>query len=139
MTEERRFPIRIGPRSRLFLRLAFGVTPERAYGAIDDERVLGRFGWYEVATPLANVARWRIEGPWRWVTAIGVRMNVLRHDLSFAGSPRGGVRIDVTEPVRWHGFRLRALYVGVEDLEGFAAALAARGIPGEDARARRES
>jgi hypothetical protein len=133
---ERRFPIRIGRRSRQFLRLAFGVTPERAYGAIDDERVWARFGRFEVGTPLSNVARWRIEGPWRWFTAIGVRMNLLHHDLSFAGSPRGGVRLDFTEPVHWHAFHLLALYVAVDDLEGFAAALAVRGIPGEDGRAK---
>jgi hypothetical protein len=30
----------------------------------------------------------------------------------------------------------RALYVTVDDLEGLAAALTARGIPGEDARTR---
>ena len=32
------------------------------------------------------------------------------------------------------GLRVPAFYVATDDLEGFAAALAARGIPGEDAR-----
>ena len=59
----------------------------------------------------------------------------LRHrDLSFCGSPRGGVRMDLRAPFRYGPFRIPAFYVGVEDLEGFAAALAALGIPGEDAR-----
>ena len=86
---------------------------------------------------LANITGWRIEGPWRWVTAIGIRMSVRHRDLSFAGSPRGGVRLDFKERVKFGPFHLPALYVGVEDLEGLGAALAARGIAGVDARARR--
>jgi hypothetical protein len=36
--------------------------------------------------------------------------------------------------VPYRPFYLPALYVGVEDLEGFAATLTELGIPGEDAR-----
>ena len=43
-------------------------------------------------------------------------------------------RIDVRRPVAWLRFRVPAFYVGTDDLEGFAAALAERGIDGEDAR-----
>ena len=129
-----RYPIRIGARSRLFLRIAFGVTPERAYAELDEEVVRVRFGWFQLAAPLGDVTRWRIEGPWAWITAIGVRMSIRHHDISFAGSPRGGVRLDVRTPVRWGPLRVPAIYYGVVDLEGFAAAIAARGIPGEDAR-----
>jgi len=42
--------------------------------------------------------------------------------------------VDFPEPVSLSGLHLPALDVTVEDLEGFAAALAARGIPGEDVR-----
>jgi hypothetical protein len=132
---ETRYPMRIGRRSRLLLRVLFGVTKENAYGAIDDDRVWARFGWYELGSPLSNVARWRIEGPWAWITAIGVRRGVRDGVVSLAGSPRGGVRLEFREPVQWRFLRPSALYVGVDDLEGFAAALTARGIPGEDARA----
>lgn len=45
--------------------------------------------------------------------------------------------MDFREPVKLFGSRVPALYVTVEDLEGFAAALTARGIPGLDARRRR--
>jgi hypothetical protein len=129
-----RYPIRIGARSRLFLRIAFGVTHERAYAEIGDEVVHVRFGRFAFTAPLASVTRWRIEGPWAWITAIGVRMSIRHRDVSFAGSPRGGVRLDFREPIRWGRFGIPAAYYGVEDLEGFAAELAARGIPGEDAR-----
>jgi hypothetical protein len=115
----------------------FGVRDGDADVELDGTTVEARFGWGRMTVPVTNIARWRIEGPWRWITAIGIRMSIRHRDLSFAGSPRGGVRMDFREPVRWGPLRVPALYVGVEDLEGFAAALTELGIPGEDARARR--
>jgi hypothetical protein len=131
-----RFQIRIGRRSAGFLRLAFGVTPERAWADVGDGRLVVRFGRSEFTTDLANIRRWRIEGPWLWITAIGIRMSLRHRDVSFAGSPRGGVRMDFRERVPWGPFRVPAVYVGADDLEAFAAALDAAGIPGEDARKR---
>src|SRR3954449_12955167 len=129
-----RYPIRVGDRSRLLLRIAFGVTPERAYVDLGEATIVVRFGRFEVTAPLAAARRWRIEGPWLWVTAIGVRMSIRHRDLSFAGSPRGGVRMDLRERYPYGPLRIPAFYVGVEDLEGFAAELSGLGIPGEDAR-----
>jgi hypothetical protein len=129
-----RYPIRIGRRSAGLLRLAFGVTPERAWAAVGDEEVVVRFGRFELRVPVANVARWRIEGPWRWITAIGVRRGFRHGDITFAGSHRGGVRLDFRTPIRWGILSVPVLYLGVEDLGGFGRALAAHGIPGEDAR-----
>jgi hypothetical protein len=132
--DARRFDIRIGSRSRLLLRLLFGVTPDRAWVSVDDERVVARFGWFEFAVPLATISRWRIEGPWRWITAVGVRHSTRGGDVSFAGSPRGGVRLTFRTTIRWYIFEVPEFSIGVEDLEGFAAALEARGIPGQDVR-----
>ncbi len=129
-----RFPIRIGRRSAPLLRLVFGVTADSAWTEVEDGLVTARFGRFEFRVPVANITRWRIEGPWRWITAIGVRRSIRDADFTFAGSPRGGVRMDFATPVRWSGFSVPAFYVGVEDLEAFAAELAALGIPGEDAR-----
>jgi hypothetical protein len=130
------YPIRIGPKSALLLRLCFGVTRDRAWARVADDGVTARFGWWEFRVPLEEIVRWRLEGPWRWITAIGVRRSLRHGDLSFVGSPRGGVRLDFRSHVRWGPLKVPALYVGVEDLEGFAAEVAARGIPGEDARGR---
>jgi hypothetical protein len=132
----RRFPIRIGRRSRVFLRVAYGVRDDNAWVDLTDDEVIAQFGRYGLRTPIGNIVHWRIEGPWRWITAIGVRTSVRHRDVSFAGSPRGGVRLDVREPLTWAFRGAPALYVGVDDLEGFAAAIAAHGIPGEDARTR---
>jgi hypothetical protein len=131
-----KFRIRIGDGSRVLLRIVFGVTPERAWVSIDDERVTVRFGRWDFQVATSNITHWRIEGPWHWITAIGVRRSLRHGDVSFAGSPRGGVRLDLAEPVRWTIFDVPAVYVGVDDLEGFAAALSELGIEGEDRRAR---
>jgi hypothetical protein len=128
----RRFPIRIGRRSRPLL-LLFGVRGSNAYVDLGRD-VDVQFGFFRLTTPVANVAQWRIEGPWSWITAIGVRNGIRQGDVAFDGTHTGGVRMDVREPVRFGPLRRTAIYVTVEDLEGFAAALSSLGIPGTDAR-----
>jgi hypothetical protein len=113
----------------------FGVRHDNAYVDLDDE-LDARFGHSRMRTPVANIASWRIEGPWRWITAIGVRKSIRHGDFTFGGNHRGGVRVDFRERVPFGRFRVPALYVTVDDMEGFAAALAEHGIPGEDARRR---
>jgi hypothetical protein len=134
MAAAQRFSIAIGPRSWGLLRL-FGVrTQDDAMVMLDDERLDARFGRGRITTPVANLASWRIEGPWRWITAIGIRSSIRHGDLTFGGNAHGGVRIDFREPVPFGFLRPTALYLTVGDLEGLAAALAERGIPGADAR-----
>jgi hypothetical protein len=130
----RRFPIRIGPRSRPLLYL-FGVRDGNAFVELNGD-LDARFGFFRVSTPVSNIASWRIEGPWPWITAIGVRTSLRHRDVTFGGNHRGGVRVDFRERVRFGFLTIPALYVTVGDLEGFAAALTELGIPGEDARKR---
>ena len=149
-----RFPTRIDPRFAPILRILFGVKQENAYVELTDApdgdaaRLQGaappqgagtffaRYGRFHAETPIANIVSWRIEGPWRAITALGVRMSVRHRDLTFGGTARGGVRLDFRERVKVSVMHPPALYVTVDDLEGLAAALTARGIPGEDARTR---
>lgn len=131
-----RYPIRIGARSLGLVRILFGATPETAWADVDEHGLRTQFGRFHFATGLENIASWRIEGPFRWITAIGVRVSIRHRDVSFAGSPHGGVRMDFRAPVRWGKVLVTAFYVGADDLAGFAAALAALGVPGEDARRR---
>ena len=128
----RHFPFRIGQRSRPLLRL-FGVRTGNAFVVVNHE-LDAHFGAFRIHTPVTNIIAWRIEGPWHWITAIGLRRSVRHGDLTFGGSHRGGVRVDFRKPVPFGRLRVPALYVTVEDLEGLAAALAERGVPGEDAR-----
>ena len=124
--------MRLGRHSRPLL-LLWGVRQANAYVEIDGE-LNAQFGFFRISTPTANIARWRIEGPWRWVMAIGVRRSVRHGDVTFGGTHEGGVRLDFRERVRWGPLRVPALYLTVADVEGFTAALTERGIPGEDAR-----
>jgi hypothetical protein len=129
-----RFPFRLGTRSRPLLRL-FGVRGvENAYVDLDATTYTARFGRFEITTPVANLASWQIEGPWLWVTAIGVRMSIRHRDLTFGGSPRGGVRVDFRQPVTVGPLHVPAQYVTVEDLVGLGAALTTLGVPGRDLR-----
>ena len=130
-----RFPIRAGARSWPVL-IFFGVRGDNAWVDLDSELDV-RFGWYRFRTPVSNLASWRIEGPWRWITAIGVRRSIRHGDVTFGGSPHGGVRVVCREPVQWGPFRVPAVYLTVEDLEGLAAELRRRGIEGHDARTAR--
>ena len=133
----RRFAYRLGRRSWPVLRL-FGVRGHQdAWVDVDDTTFTARFGRFEASTPVDNIRSWRIEGPWRWITAIGVRRSIRHADLTFGGSPHGGVRLDFREPIRVTFLDVPALYVTVEDLEGLAAELTARGISGTDARTKR--
>jgi hypothetical protein len=129
----RRFPIRISRRSQLVL-LLFGARPANSYVDLSGHALDAHFGFFRLRTPTSNLTSWRIEGPWRWITSIGVRFSVRNHDLTFGGTNRGGVRVDFKEPIRTAGVHVPALYLTVDDLEGFAAALAKRGLPGTDAR-----
>jgi hypothetical protein len=113
-----------------------GVRSDNACVDVGDE-FDARFGWFRVRVPVSDIVSWRIEGPWRWVTAIGVRLSIRHRDLTFGGTPRGGVRVDFREPVRIGALRIPALYVTVDDLEGLAEALTEHGIGGLDARTRR--
>ena len=129
----RRFPIRIGRRSRLPL-LVFGVREANSYVELTADEIDAHFGFFRFRAPLSNVRGWRIEGPWRWITAVGVRRSVRHGDITFGGNADGGVRIDFRERIAWFILRVPALYVTVEDMQGLAAGLVERGIPGEDVR-----
>jgi hypothetical protein len=131
-----RYAIRLGRRSRPLLRL-FGVSGlADAWVELRDDGLEARFGWAGASTPVSNIASWRIEGPWLWITAIGIRRSVRHGDITFGGSNHGGVRLDFREPVRVGPFAVPALYVTVDDLDAFAAALTEYGIQGVDARTR---
>ena len=115
----------------------FGVRGETsAVVRIDGDRLTARFGFLRAETPLSNIERWDITGPYRWWRALGVRATVGQPELTFGGSAHGGVCLHLREKVRISRLGVRELYLTVDDLEGLGAALAARGIPGEDLRSK---
>jgi hypothetical protein len=128
------FPIRIQANLRLLL-LPFGVHDDgTAVVRLVDGQFIARFGRFEARTPLTNIERWDITGPYNSLRAFGVRRSVGTHDLSFGGSAHGGLRVHFHAPVRAARLTNTELYVTVDDLEGLASALTARGIAGQDLR-----
>ena len=112
------------------------VAPLRAQRVVRDAQqvlVVSKGASVLVVNP-TNIARWSIEGPWRAITSLGVRRSIRHGDITFGGSPHGGVRVDFRERPKLSIFRPPALYLTVDDLDGFADALAERGIPGADRR-----
>lgn len=130
------FPIRLRRRFLPIL-ILFGVRPGAANVRLDGDWLDVRFGFFRAQTLLVNIARWDITGPYRWWRAIGVRATLGKPDLTFGGSSHGGVRLHFREPVRIAHGGFLDLYITVDDLEGFARLLMARGIPGEDLRTAR--
>lgn len=116
--------------------ILFGVLPGRAFVALDEQRLSARFGFFTADVALPNVERWTITGPYRWWRAAGVRATLGRAELTFGGSTHGGLCLFLHEPVRIARMAVRELYLTVDDLEGLAAALSSRGIPGQDLRTR---
>lgn len=130
------FPIRIQPNLKPILFL-FGVRDDgRSLVRLADGELTARFGGFEARTPIANIERWEIDGPYKSWRAVGVRRTMGTHDLSFGGSAHGAVRLHFREPVRAARLMNTELYVSVDDLAGLGAALTARGIPGRDDRVR---
>ena len=129
-----RFPIRFGSRSRPLL-LLWGARPSNSYVEINDD-LDAHFGFFRLHTPMSNIAAWSAEGPWLWIRAIGVRRGIRDGEISFDGTHTGGVRLEFKDRPKSGFLRPPALWVTVADIDGFTAALAARGIPGEDRRKR---
>ncbi len=113
--------------------LLCGVRPASAYAELGDELRV-RFGPWRTRTPVSNIERYDITGPYTWWGAIGPRRSVRNGDFSYGTSTDGGVCLTFHRPVRCWPVHPTQLTVTVDDLEGFAAALRAAGIPGSDRR-----
>lgn len=128
------FPIGL-QRSLWPILILFGVRRGAASVHLDGDRLVARFGYFRASTPLANVTRWDITGPYHWWRAAGVRTSPGKPELTFGGNARGGVCLHLRERIAIAGLSIEELYLTVDDLEGLGAALSAHGIPGEDLRA----
>jgi hypothetical protein len=91
----------------------------------DDDSFVATFGFFKLATPLANITGAHITRHYRWWTAFGARSSFADDGLSFGTNHDGGVCIHfadkVPSPLRRSGHS--ALTVTVADLEGLTTAL----------------
>ncbi|MCS7475607.1 hypothetical protein ACFFQW_26980 [Umezawaea endophytica] len=108
------------------LRLA-GITRRNSAVVVDEQWFTARFGPWTVRTPLTNVVSASVGGPYRWWTAVGVRMSVSDRGLTFGSSTRSGVCLTFREPVRgidpWGLIRHPGLTVTVARPEDLVADL----------------
>ncbi len=78
----------------------FGVTPRNAGIAVTDTELRVRFGLWRVATPLANIAKVSITGPYAFVKTAGpARLTLSDRGLTFATNAERGVFVEFHEPI----------------------------------------
>lgn len=119
------FPFAFDPRFRVVL-LGLGVTPSRAFAAVDDERLRVQFGIWTLDTPRSNVKSAEVTGPHKPWKAIGVRTSLSDRGLTFGSAVDRTVCIQFHQPVRVAPFDLAShpgLTVSVADTYGLVAAL----------------
>ncbi len=124
-----RFDFYFAPAYRIAAR-PFGITPERAWVQIDDEQVIANYGRWRLRTPLANISRAAITGPYRFYRTAGpARLGVTDGGLTFASNGERGVllsfrkRVPAIDPLGL--IRHPELTVTVADVHGLLDALGA--------------
>ena len=112
------------------LLLPFLLRPARDGVTLTDESALhATFGFFKIATPLANITGAHITRNYRWWTAFGIRLSRADDGLPFGTNHVGGVCIHFEErvPSRLRRGGHSALTVTVADLEGLTTALGGDG------------
>jgi hypothetical protein len=132
--QPRRFGFHLPAITHAILLLPFGLfrAPEVR---LDDQHIGVHMGLYRASFALADIDRFEIDGPYIWFRAIGPRHTLFHTDFSYCTDGKGAVKLylKTQRPLHWVR-RVDLIYLGVEDLEGLAAALRERGIPGTDVR-----
>ena len=96
--EAEQFEMAFDPRFQLPL-AALGVTPATAHVTVAADRLVACFGPWVCRTAPANVRAVRLTGPYRWHRAIGPRLSLADHRLTFGSTPARGVCLLFREPV----------------------------------------
>ncbi|TDC37718.1 hypothetical protein E1211_09445 [Micromonospora sp. 15K316] len=126
----RRFPFRFDPTFRPVLAL-LGVRPETAWVAVDEERLVVRFGPWRLATARENVTGVERGGPYRWWRVIGPHLSLVDAGVTFGSSTAAGLCVRFRTPVpalapgRW--LRHRAVTITVTDPDDLAGVLGGAG------------
>jgi hypothetical protein len=125
-----RFEFAFEPRFRPWL-MAQGVMPRNAFVTISDDRLVARFGPWVCETDRANITGVELSGPYRWYRAIGARMSLVDHGLTFGSTSAGGLCMKFREPVKglvpFGNLRHPGLTVTVREPEALATVLSGNG------------
>ncbi len=101
------------------------VGPDDGVTVGDDRTLTATFGRVRVETTVDNVDHTEVGGPYRWYTAVGLRLSFADDGITFGTNNRRGLCIAFVEKIpRIIGMRKHsALWVSVADPEGLAAAI----------------
>jgi hypothetical protein len=91
------FEMAFDPRFRLPL-AALGITPSTAHVTVTAYRLVACFGPWTCRTTPANVRAVRLTGPYHAYRAIGPRLSLADHGLTFGTTTRRGVCLLFREP-----------------------------------------
>jgi hypothetical protein len=92
------FEMAFDPRFRLPL-AALGVTPATAHVTITPGHLVACFGPWNCRTVPSNVRAVYLTGPYHWYRAIGPRLSLADHGLTFGTTTTGGVCVQLRDPV----------------------------------------
>jgi hypothetical protein len=92
------FEMAFDPRFRLPL-AALGITPATAHVTITPDRLVACFGPWACSTSPANVRAVHLTGPYHWYRAIGPRLSLADHGLTFGTTTARGACLLLREPV----------------------------------------
>ena len=84
------FEMAFDPRFRLPL-ATLGVTPATAHVTVTADCLVACFGPWTCRTTPANVRAVNVTGPYRWSRAIGPRLSLADHGLTFGTTPARGL------------------------------------------------
>jgi hypothetical protein len=122
--EARQFEMAFDPRFRLPL-AALGVTAATAHVTITADRLVACFGPWTCRMTPSNVRAVHLTGPYHWYRAIGPRLSLADHGLTFGTTTARGVCLLLREPVPGIDplglIRHPGLTLTVADPDGFAA------------------
>jgi hypothetical protein len=92
------FEMAFDPRFRLPL-AALGVTQTTAHVTITPGHLVACFGPWTCRTVPSNVRAVSLTGPYHWYRAIGPRLSLADHGLTFGTTTTGGVCLQLRDPV----------------------------------------
>jgi hypothetical protein len=79
--------------------MLLGVSPARAFAAVEKDEFMVRFGPWVLRTPLSNVIDATVTGPYSPLKVFGARMSLVDLGVSFGTNARRGVCVRFRTPV----------------------------------------
>ncbi len=92
------FAYRFNSTASPFLRI-LGVKPDKDGVRLENGRLKASFGFLNVDTAIENVSTASVTGPYTWWKAIGPRLSMADHGLTFGTTADGGVCVEFVEPI----------------------------------------